>query len=284
MSWEPRARPTAPQQTRPRAPRSAHITLLAIILIGVLLVSSVAVGIALWVSGDSDNASDTNTTQPVATDNTQKSPATLYAEMVAAVSDAQSFRRTGTISLVEGENPETVLQVGKNGNSQATIKLGGGEGEIIVLKEGEGDSASFTVYAKGRTLWAELFADEPRAPEYLGDDWYEIPNEGDYKPLHEGFVSLAGPDGAKAHFRFAQGAAKGQETEVDGTPAVLLSSQERGSKVYLPSEGTPYPIRIEVEQDDVSFSFDYSDFGDDITITAPEGARPFEEGLQPPAP
>ncbi len=279
MSWEPRARPTAPQQTRPRAPRSAHITLLAIILIGVLVVSSAAVGIALWVSGDSDDPSNTSATQPAATDNTQKSPATLYAEMVAAVSDAQSFRRTGSINLGEGDRAESDLQVGKDGNSQATVKLGDGEGELIVLREGEGEDASFTLYAKGQSLWEELIPEEPRAPQALGDDWYEIPNEDPYKGFHEGLVNLASSQGATSHFRFAQDAAKGQETEVDGTPAVLLVSEERGSKVYLPAEGTPYPLRIEVEQDDVSFSFDYSDFGEDITITAPEGARPFEEGL-----
>ncbi|HEY7537187.1 MAG TPA: hypothetical protein VH721_04310 [Gaiellaceae bacterium] len=123
-------------------------------------------------------------------------------------------------------------------------------------------------YFKGDdALWRQLGGEA--AVALLHDRWLVAPaTSGElasFAPLtdiEQLFDALLGDHGTLE---------KGDETEIDGNPAIAVEDTAEGGTLYVATTGEPYPLKVEGGSDSPgTISFD--DWNEEYELTAPEGA------------
>jgi hypothetical protein len=123
-----------------------------------------------------------------------------------------------------------------------------------------------TAYFKGDDAFWSQFGGEA-VVELMGDRWLEAPaDSGDlasFTPLtdiDQLFDAILGDPGSVE---------KGEETEVDGQPAIAIDDTGEGGTLYVSTEGEPYPLKVEkTGEGGGTISFD--DWNEDYELTVPE--------------
>jgi hypothetical protein len=145
----------------------------------------------------------------------------------------------------------------------------GGEGHLVV------NNLSFDMvrigdqaYFKGDDeFWRQLGGEA--AVQLLRDRWLVAPADSgdlatftpltDIEQLFDAILTEHGP------------LEKGEETEVDGEPAIAVEDTSDGGMLYVATEGEPYPLKIEQTGEDAG-SIAFDDWNEDYELTAPEDA------------
>lgn len=180
----------------------------------------------------------------------------------------ESVRMAGNITNDGGEM-SLDLQLNTEGDCSGTIAMDGAEAEIIGLGA---DS-----YLKGsKEFWTLSVGggnDEQAAAiiQMIGDKWAKVPDGGFTEVCDlDAFLDNL-EDGDATGSTDDTGEVVG-ETEVDGTPAVEISSEEDGetTTVWVGSEeGKHYILKMEVTGGDEPGDFTFSEFDEPIDVEAP---------------
>jgi hypothetical protein len=209
-----------------------------------------------------DDSSDSTTTSAASGSTTEQTETTETTETTAAAEDngvaelsgdeilakARESALGATAVHVAGVMEEVELDISlvKGEGATGRILQGGSGAEIIVV----GDE----IFLKGDERFYESLGGEA-VVRLLGDKWLTVPAGG------EGFESfeqitdmetLLGealrPEGGRVE--------KGETSDVDGTPAIGLTSGERRGTLYVATEGEPFPLKIVGEGDRGEITFD----------------------------
>jgi hypothetical protein len=198
-------------------------------------------------SSPAPSASVPSVTVPGGGDNAALSATELEQAAKAALTSATSFRMTGTGS--DGSIAITFdIHYGES-SSRGTLTLNGQRVQLL--------NSGPDIYMKaGRKFW-EQFAGAAGGSviQLLQGKWVHIP------PGNPGLSDLA--DIAVRQKFLANAAASpdsstytnGPARTIDGVPAVSFVSSDDGSIIYVPAQGTPFPIRIQ-DNSDSGGSFD----------------------------
>jgi hypothetical protein len=158
-----------------------------------------------------------------------------------------------TAALTAAKAAETVHVAGQAGGDDALeidvrlVSGEGGEGRLVA------NGLSFEIvrigdraYFRGdEAFWRNFGGGE--VVELLENRWVEAPADtGDlasFTPLtdiEQLFDGILGDHGELS---------KGDETEIDGIPAIALEDTTEGGTLYVATEGEPYPLKIEGPED-----------------------------------
>ncbi len=197
--------------------------------------------------------------QPSSSDDAE----TLLEASRQALTDAGSFRVTGTLTAAQGAS-ELDLVTQADGRGRGTVTLDGDPVDIVVDAD--------AVYLRGRGLAAQLPAGA--LDDELLDRWVRVPR--DSVPTG-GDVSAQ--DVAERALRPAGELTRGETREIDGVPAVAVEGSD--ATVWVATEGAPYPLLV-TGRDGSSGAggeFRFSDFGLDVQVDVPEDAVSLQELL-----
>jgi hypothetical protein len=124
-----------------------------------------------------------------------------------------------------------------------------------------------TAYFKGDDAFWKQFGGDAAA-QLFADKWVKAPATGDLASLAsltdtgELFDGILGSHGTLE---------KGDETDVDGNPAIAVNDTEQDGTLYVSTEDEPYPLKLETgEESEGSILFE--DWNEDYDLEAPEGA------------
>ncbi|GAB2870287.1 hypothetical protein [Nocardioides pacificus] len=181
----------------------------------------------------------------------------------------ESVRMAGTFSN-DGSEMSLDLQLNTAGDCAGTIALGGAEAEIIGLGE---DS-----YLKGTEEFWTASVGEGGGQEaeaiiaMIGDKWAKVPDGGFTEVCDlDAFLENLEDEDDESESAEEKGEVVG-ETEVDGTPAIEISSEEDGEEttVWVGSEeGKHYILKMTVPGGDEPGEFTFSEFDEPIDVEAP---------------
>lgn len=192
----------------------------------------------------------------------------------AALSDMQALtavRMTATLTD-DGVATSMDLNLSNDGDCTGSIAVDGAEADIIGL----GDDSYLKASAE---FWAQSAGTGPGSRKQaqaitamLGDKWAKVPG-GDFTEICDldAFLENLDSDDDESESADERGEVVG-ETELDGTPAVEISSTEDGeeSTLWIGSEdGKHYILKMEVVGGDEPGEFTFSDFDEPTDVQAP---------------
>lgn len=226
----------------------------------VLLTATAACG-----SDDKDDKSGESSSESFADQSIEEIQDAALKDMGAL----ESVRMAGTFTNDGGEM-SLDLQLNTAGDCAGTIAMDGAEAEIIGLGE---DS-----YLKGTEEFWNQSVGEGGGQEaeailtMIGDKWAKVPDGGFTEVCDlDAFLENLDADDDESESPEDKGEVVG-ETEVDGTPAIEISSEEDGEEttVWVGSEEDKhYILKMTVVGGDEPGEFTFSEFDEPIEVEAP---------------
>jgi hypothetical protein len=184
----------------------------------------------------------------------------IVAEATEAATSAESVHVKGGTG---GTNPlelDLYLVAGEGG--EGTLTANGLTFEMVRI----GDKA----YFKGDDAFWNQFGGGAAVAALMRDKWLVAPaDSGDlasFTPLtdlEQLFEELLGNHGEPLE--------KGDETEVDGQPAIAVNDTEEDATLYVATEGEPFPLKVEKTGEDAG-EITFSEWNEEHELTAPEDA------------
>jgi hypothetical protein len=186
-----------------------------------------------------------------------KSADEIVADATAAVKEAESVHVQGGTG---GDGSiELDIYLVRDEGGEGTLTANGVSFEMIRI----GDKA----YFKGDDAFWQQFGGDAAASLMRGR-WLVAPaNSGDlasFTPLtdiDQLFGELLGNHGEPLE--------KGDETEVDGEPAIEVNDPSEGGKLYVATEGEPYPVKVEMTGEEGG-AITFSEWDEEHELEAPE--------------
>lgn len=199
------------------------------------------------------------TRPPTSGNNSTLSGTALEQATKAAVTSAKAFRMTG--SDVEGSQTIGVdIHYGES-SSRGQVTMGGQRVQLV-------NSGSDIYMKAGRQFWLQTAGAPDTVVPLLQDKWVHVPTD------RPGVPDLAG---IVIRQRFVEGALSTPDTDtytagpaktINGVPAVSFVTGSDGTIVYVPAQGTPYPIHVENHGASAG-SFDLSGWNVPFTAAPP---------------
>ncbi|MDW5597225.1 hypothetical protein VSS74_22955 [Conexibacter stalactiti] len=209
-----------------------------------------------------DDSSDSTTTSAASGSTTEQTAPAETTETTAAAEDngvaelsgeeilaaARDAAKGATAVHVAGVMEEVELDISlvKGEGATGRITQGGAGAEIIVV----GDE----IFLKGDERFYESLGGEA-VVRLLGDKWLKVPAGGDGFESFEQITDMETlldealrPEGGTVE--------KGETSDVDGTPAIGLTSGERRGTLFVATTGEPFPLKIVGEGDRGEITFD----------------------------
>ena len=189
-----------------------------------------------------------------------KSADEIVADALAAGKEAQSVSVHGGTNA--GSDPlELDLHLVAGEGGEGHLVANGLSFDIVRI----GDTA----YFKGdEAFWRQFGGDAAAA--LFQDKWVKAPaDSGDLAsltPLTDIEQLLDGILGEHGTLE------KGDETDVDGTPAIAVEDTEQEGTLYVATEGEPYPLKLEGAGGDTEGTIAFDDWDEDYELEAPEDA------------
>lgn len=170
----------------------------------------------------------------------EKSADEILAEATAAAKGASAVHVAGQMEEIELD-----ISLVKGEGATGRITQGEGTAEIIVV----GDE----IYLKGDDAFYQSIGGDA-VVRALGDRWLKIPAGGDG---FESFEQITDMEALiDAALRPEGSIEKGEVEDVDGTPAIGLTSSERRGTLFVATKGEPLPLKIVGEGDRGEVTFD----------------------------
>ncbi|MGW7369888.1 hypothetical protein ACWGI8_42305 [Streptomyces sp. NPDC054841] len=190
----------------------------------------------------------------------------------SALLNASSVHIMSEGDLREPGSPNKLdLTLDREGNCAGSVSMGS-EGSVKIIKRGE------TVWLKpDAAFWkSQVPGVGETAEELFGDKYLHGTTDDallhaltDVCDLDEFLDSLSGaPDSGVAF-------TKGKKTEIDGTDVIPVTGQRAGRTItmYVATEGTPYPVRLNVTSAGAAkASVDFSDYDKPVPTATPPAA------------
>jgi hypothetical protein len=210
-------------------------------------------------------------------------PLFLAASLLAACGGGSSGN--GVADMTADEIVAEALEAAKSADSVHVQGGTGGSDPIeldLYLVAGEGGEGTLTVngltfemvrigdkaYFKGDDAFWNQFGGNAIA-QLMEGKWLVAPaDSGDlasFTPLtdmEQLFQEVLGEHGEPLE--------KGEETEVDGEPAIAVNDTEEGGTLYVATEGEPYPLKVENTGEQGAITF--TEWNEEHELTAPEDA------------
>jgi hypothetical protein len=194
-----------------------------------------------------------------------KSPEDIQAAMVEAFKSAASVHLNGDFSE-KGERLEMDLQITSTGDASGTVKS---DGRTIYIIRADGE-----IYMNAAADDWEKFGGPvdgaAEAGALLADQWVKMPAGVPGLDVFEDATDLT----KLANAMFSHGDfIKHPGTKIVNGKKVVALEEANGDIYYIAATGMPYPLRIEPKPGSGDTGYvDFFDYGQPLTITAPEGA------------
>jgi hypothetical protein len=186
-------------------------------------------------------------------------PDEIVAAATEAATSAESVHVQGGTGGSDPLELDIYLVAGEGG--EGTLTVNGLTFEMVRI----GDKA----YFKGDDAFWSRFGGAAAA-QLMRGKWLVAPaDSGDlasFTPLtdlEQFFGQMLGDHGEPLE--------KGDETEVDGEPAIAVNDPSEGGTLYVATEGEPYPLKIEKTGEDAG-AITFSEWNEKHELTAPEDA------------
>jgi hypothetical protein len=186
-------------------------------------------------------------------------PTQIIAQMKEAVSTAKSVHITGS-GTTGGTKLSLDLQLQKGTGGSGHIEINGYGFDIVRI----GDKLYFKADEKALDHFAGSVA-----AKLLAGRWFEVPagssGFGSFTP----FTDL---QKLMNQILTASGRVeKGDETKVDGQPAIALTDAKNGGTLYVATTGPAYPLELKPGKNK-SGKISFTDWDQPTTLTAPKNA------------
>jgi hypothetical protein len=218
----------------------------------------------LAACGGDDSSDSTNASTAAAT-----AAQTAPAETTAPTETTEAGGEDNGVAELSGE--EILAKARESAKGATAVHVAGVMEEVeldISLVKGEGATGRITQNGAGAEIIVvgdEIFLKGDRAfyeslggesvVRLLGDKWLKVPAGGDGFESFEQITDMETlldealrPEGGTVE--------KGEQSDVDGTPAIGLTSGERRGTLYVATEGEPFPLKIVGEGDRGEITFD----------------------------
>ena len=206
----------------------------------------------------SSSAEESETTSSFAADST---PPEIRDAAIAAMKQAKSMRIDGNVTAEAGE-VDLDLSADREGNCTGTISVGGASPAEILGAGGKS-------YVRGdEAFWSGITGNETQGQaiaRQIGDKWALLPGEG--------FTSLCDLDELLDQLDedADEQLTKGEVSDVEGTEAVALTSEEEGetTTTYVATGEPHYILRVEKVGGTEPGAFTLTEFGESVDAAPP---------------
>jgi hypothetical protein len=148
------------------------------------------------------------------------------------------------------------LRMSGDGDAAGSVTNAGVTIELI-LADGT------TYFSAGEDFWAGQLGPELAAE--VGDKFVEVPASddsfGDFGNFDVFFSDLLKPEGDVG---------KGDESTVEGVPALILVDTDDDGELYVSMQGEPLPLKVSSQQDESEMVF--LDWNEEVVVDAPADA------------
>jgi hypothetical protein len=184
---------------------------------------------------------------------------------------AQTANNVLAAATTSSQQASSVHVEGAMGDVMLDLEMVRGEGAQGEIAQGEN---RFEIVAVGGRFFLKGSEDFYRqlggegVVELLGDRWLEAPTDD---PEFASLAQLSDMDRLLGEILDPSGElTKGDVTDVDGLPAIPLTSDGSDGTLYVASTGTPFPLRIEAP--DGRGEVVFSAWDEPVELTAPTDA------------
>ncbi len=184
-------------------------------------------------------------------------PKQILTEMQKAIADAKSVHISGS-GTTGGTELSLDLQLARDKGGAGHVEIGGYGFDIVRIDQ--------KLYFKANAKALEHYAGSAVA-QLLAGRWFEVSTSSsgfgsfapltDLKQLMQQILNASGP------------VEKGDETKIDGQPALALTDTGKGGTLYVATTGPAYPLELRPGGSKTG-SITFADWDQPVTLTAPK--------------